>query len=187
MAGLTVSPYGSVRGVGPDGTRSAPVAPNSTFVVNDLLMFDSSGRLTQTVISGSNLTSTAATIAGIASGNAQGFSPGGTDVNPYMVYTVAQPGFQWVIPIYSATASNAVWNSSLAGKSFALRYIGGAGTGYWAVNIDVTTTPSVIITDPVAFPSEGSQGWPIIAGAYATQYPLVYVEFLAAACALTGA
>jgi hypothetical protein len=199
------------RGIGRSGRY--PIASGQTFKQGDFLGFNSSGELIQLVAAGTG-SSTSGQVPAYSSGltnlivgraqeDAQPSSNDPTILPTTKLYgqvMIAEPGTQFLIPIYDATVASAYPNANLVSQPFELWNLNGstittmpAGstwvTGY-AVRIDKTTAIKGIITDWYV---DEYVGWPDIGQAAApstgtaSQFCACWFEFIGNACALTGA
>jgi hypothetical protein len=160
----------------PQRNKSFPVTAASTWNLGDILTFDSSGRLQQLIAVATVYTTQV--FAGMANENA--LSDNGK-VKPYASISMWLPNVEWVLPLWSATPANAVFNPNMIGNKYGLR---NDANGFPEVNFDDTSNTQVVV---VGVLEEDYPGWPTYNGAGTTQYPKILVTPLAAHCFLSGA
>lgn len=156
--------------------RTLPILSTQTYKVGDLLTIDGTGRLQQLVAT--NTAYTSQVFVGWA------LTPAVNDQGT--AYATGQiqlfkPDLLMALPLYSATATNAVWNSDLLGNKYGFI---NTTNGFPAVNFDDTTNTKCIIVGVVYDDAPGYLTG--TTGAFTTQYPKVIVVPLAAACLLCG-
>ena len=171
-----------VRNIETRGLRhSAKFAPASgqTFVKGDFLVFNGSGQLTIAVAAGNNVGG-GALIVGQANENA--LDDYG-NLRLSVGVTLAQPGTQFKLPIYHATASSAVFNPNELGGQYELAFTSGS---VWGVDIGHNTNKAAVIVDVAG---EDYPGWltGTSSGAGTVLYPNVWIELRSEFTALTGA
>lgn len=209
MPSLITKPY-NARGI--CRTERLPIAASQTFKQGDFVMVNSSGQVQQAITSGNGSSTNGAPTAwssgntnlwvGRANEDAQPQSGDITAIpNPklYASVTICEPGTQFLVPIYHATAASAYPNPNLIGNSYELWNLStpavlGTGVSWpgnvYSVRIDKTTNVGVVIVD---FDPTNYASWPDIGQTAApstgtfSQYAYAWVEFLGGTCLLSGA
>ena len=187
-----------VAGPNPVRIEWYPVYSAATFVQGDFLVLQGTTTgVTIAAAAGNNFTNptnqtTAIVGRAEAASNAQ--SAEGSSVQATWVpVTVASPDVWYQIPLYSATAANAVGTLGEIGRDYGGRQV---AANYPAVNIDTvvsaTTNPTTGIFRIMSLDSNDNTGWAVnaTAPAYAagtTQFSNVYAAVTAPACLLSGA
>ncbi len=195
-------------------TERLPIASGQTFKQGDFLAVNSSGQVIQAVAAGTGTTTSgefifwSSGITGLIAGRAmEDAQPSANDptilpsTKLYAEFTVAEPGTQFLVPIYHATASSAYPNPNLIGTQGELYNLSGStitslATGVaWPSNayvfrLDKTTNAVCMIVDfdPSTYPSwpDVGQASPPSSGVL-SQYAYAWVEFLGGQCLLSGA
>jgi hypothetical protein len=189
-----------------------PIAASQTYKAGDFLALNSSGQLIQAAAPGDGTSSNGQVgsisgLTGLIVGRAtEDAQPATNDVTIipttklYGEFIVAEPGTQFELPIYHATAASAYPNPNLFTNNYELWNLSGASTqtmqsgSSWAscygVRIDKTTNGKMQIVDfvPDEYPlwPDVGQATPPSTGTL-SQYCRAWVEFIGAACALSGA
>lgn len=112
-----------------------PEASGQTFKRGDLVYL-ASGKVTECVAPGSNLTSSGNEIFGVALKDATG------TVDSDIPVAEIRPGFRMVLPVTHATAASAITAATQRGAVFQLENVTSYG---YAVAIDDTATPVVTV------------------------------------------
>jgi len=176
-----------------------PIATLQTYKAGDFLVLNALGQLTQATTAGTNVGAVSATnlIVGRAIEDAQ---PSVNDISIipttklYGEFIVAEPGTQFELPIYHATASSAYPSPALLSVGYELGNItfpsAAGGTTCYAVDIGHTSNIKVIVVD---FVPDEYAGWPDVGQSPApttgtfSQYARAWVEFIGVTTALSGA
>jgi len=175
-----------------------PVYASATFVQGDFLVLQGTTTgVTIAAAAGNNFTtptSQTTAIVGRAEAPSSIQTADATSVQcTWVPVTVASPDVWFQIPLYSATAANAVGLLAEIGRDYGGRQV---TANYPAVNIDTvvsaTTNPTTGIFRIMSIDSADNPGWATSATgtAYAagtTQFCNVYASVTAPACLLSGA
>ena len=158
-------------------TRTYPIASGASFKAGQFLIWNAG--LTRHASSNADTAATSSTtrIAGMALEDSTKDDGSAKAIAAVMI---AEPGTEFLLPLYSATPANAVITpNGQIGTLYELRNVSG---NYDAVNIDATTNTKLAIVD---FATEDDSAWPgrltdtgpgnVTAGT--TQYANVWVEF----------
>lgn len=155
-------------------TATYPTAAAQTFLAGDFVCFNSSGQVVQAVAAGSDVGAVSGitnAIVGRALENA--INDLGV-LKTSVAVMIAEPGTEFLMPLYSATPTNAVPVPSLIGVAYELRNASTPFTGY-CVNLDATTNTKVRIVD---FDGDSYATWPNTSTAGTTQYADAWVVFI---------
>ena len=169
-----------------------PEGTSQSFKIGDFLVFDSSGtsgRVVQEVAAGSNFVAGTANqphhrVIGRALQNATGVA------GKLVEIIIAEPGTEFLLPVYHTTATSAVPDTAQLGKSFELKYVSGS-PNYFAIDLQAsgTSAAKVKVTDMYIPDHSGYDpnvpGYPTHNSA--TQYGQVWCTFIDEQTALTGA
>lgn len=165
---------------GPYRIISFPVKTDATFKQGDFVLFTTSG-LVAAAAAGNNFaaaSSNATRICGRALADAVDVNTGA--VRPFVQVIVAQPGVEFQVPLYNATAASAVPALAQLGTAYEMRQSSG---GFPQIDNGTTTNAHAYIVD---FDPTDCPNWPTsITGG--VQYANVWVEFKASTCLITGA
>jgi hypothetical protein len=166
---------------GPYRVIAYPVKSDATFKEGDFVLLTSTG-LTQAAAAGNNFGTfgtNATKIVGRAM--APAVDPNTGSVNAFVQVIIAQPGIEFEVPLYNATPASAVPALTQIGTAYEMRQSSG---GVPQIDTGTTTNAHARITDFAG--QDDTPLWPTsITGG--SQYANCYVEFLGAACLITGA
>lgn len=165
-----------VRGL--QNQRLYPVASGATFAAGDFLVLTSTG--VQGVSAGSNFVPGTNPIVGRAL-EPSTRTDGSNLTAPYVAVILAEPGTEFLLPLYHSTPASAVPTIAMLLKS-AVYELKQSSNGFPQVDLTATTNTAIRIKDidPSDCPT-----WPTsVSGA--VQYANVWVEFLPAASAATS-
>ena len=189
-----------------------PIASGQTYLAGDFLAVNSSGQLILAATAGNGsgtngqVGAWASGITNLIVGRAiEDAQPRANDptilptTKLYGEFIVAEPGTQFGVPLYHATAASAYPSPSQIGVAYELWNLSTSATfatgtvvpaSFWAIRIDQTTAIKAQIVD---FDPDFYQGWPDIGQASApssgtlAQYGTAFIEFLGGATLLSGA
>jgi hypothetical protein len=209
MPSTIYRPY-FVRGL--QRTGRLPIAASQTYKVGDFLAVNSSGQLIQAATAGDGSSTNGQVpiwssgitnlIVGQATEDAQPQANDPTIIpttKTYGEFTIAEPGTQFLIPLFHNTASSAYPNPNLIGVGYELWNLSSSATwptgsnvpsNVYVARIDKTTAIKGQITD---FNPDEYPNWPDVGQTAApstgtlSQYCGVWFEFLGGATLLSGA
>jgi hypothetical protein len=207
---LTVVRSYEYRGIGRTGRL--PIAASQTYKAGDFLAVNSSGLLIQAATAGNGsstngqVASWTSGLTGLIVGRAlEDAQPATNDptiiptTKLYGTFIVAEPGTQFRVPLYHATAASAYPEPSQLATNYELWNLStpaglatgsGWGSNMYVVRVDKTTDVFCQIVD---FVPDMYSGWPDVgqnaapsSGTF-SQYADCWIEFLGGTCYLTGA
>ena len=162
-------------------TRMMPIQSGATFGVGDFLVMSTTGAVIGAAAGNNYPAASSINTKIIGRAESPAVDVNTNSANPFVSITKAQPGTEFLLPLYHTTPASAVPTLSQLGTKYELRNTSGG----WPA-VDLTQTTNVIVKvvdfDPADYPA-----WP---GSYATgsvQEANVWVEILASAATLTGA